>query len=58
MRVNKKSCLNCLYYDQCPSPRPCQHYYPVDEDGEPAEEIIESRRSEFYREWELYVAEV
>lgn len=53
--MNKKSCQNCLYIDQCPSTRPCKHYSPIDEDDDEA--LIERGREQFYREWEAYIAE-
>lgn len=56
--MNKKSCQNCLFEDQCPSTRPCGHYSPVDEDGEDIADLIERGRELFYREWEDYIADV
>ena len=55
--MSKKTCQNCLYIDRCPASHPCQHYYPVDEDGEPADEIIEAGRQRFYAEWKAYMME-
>lgn len=57
MHLNKKSCQNCLYLDQCPAKKPCSHYYPIDEDGELADDLIEQGRQRFYDEWRSYMME-
>lgn len=56
--MSKKSCQYCLFNDQCPSTRPCQHYSPVVEDEGDADDLIELGREQFYREWESYIADV
>ena len=53
--MNKKSCQKCLYIDQCPSSRPCKHYFPIDDDD--GEELIERGREQFYCEWKAYMME-
>ena len=55
--MSKKSCQNCLYIDQCPATRPCSHYFPVDEDGEDSDVLIEQGRKRFYEEWRAYMRE-
>lgn len=57
MLVSKRSCQNCLYVDQCSAKKPCGHYFPVDEDGEDADDLIERGRQQFYREWSAYMQE-
>lgn len=55
--MKNKSCQNCLYIDTCPATRPCEHYYPIDEDGELIDDLIESGRERFREEWNQYVME-
>ena len=55
--MSKRSCQNCLYVDQCSAERPCSHYFPVDEDGEDPEVLIEKGRKLFYEEWRAYMKE-
>ena len=33
------------------------HYFPVDEDGEDPEDLIEKGRKRFYEEWRAYMKE-
>lgn len=52
--MTNKSCKNCLYGDQCSYTRPCQYFCPIEEDDD---DLIESGRDQFAREWSAYVKE-
>lgn len=56
--MNKKSCQNCLFADQCPSGHPCRHYSPIDGDSEEAaDDLIRRGYEQFRREWDAYIAD-
>lgn len=55
--MSKKTCQNCLYFDQCPYTRPCKYYSPIDEEEDAIDELIELGRARFNREWAAYLAE-
>lgn len=53
----KKACCDCLYSDNCPNKkRACSFYYPIDGEilEKELEDLIEDRRKEFYKQWEVY----
>lgn len=53
--MNKK-CKCCLFCDQCCSDEVCEDYTPLNDDMN-MNKIIESRRTEFHKEWFQYIEE-
>lgn len=54
--MNRRNCKNCLYGDVCPSSSVCEHYAPIEDDGN-LDAYIESERQKFYRDWLRYTSE-
>lgn len=54
--MNRKTCSNCLYGDQCGSSSICDYFSPMD-DVDAIEETIENGRQEFWGEWNEYISE-
>lgn len=55
--MNKRSCQNCLFDDQCPFGHPCSHYTPVEESEEDTFGLINNGREQFFLEWKAYLAD-
>lgn len=53
--MSNRSCQYCLFVEQCPSTRPCQHYSPVESEDD--DDLIERGRKQFASEWRSYVKE-
>lgn len=54
--MNRKTCSNCLYGDQCGSFNICDYFSPMD-DADDIEAVIENGRQEFLDEWNEYISE-
>lgn len=52
-----KSCKQCFYFDNCGSDEVCKDYTPLEDNMDDIDEIIESRRIEFSKEWFQYIEE-
>lgn len=52
-----KSCKNCVHYSICGVHKLCGNYYPLYDiiDEKTMDEIIESNRKEFHKEWNEYI---
>lgn len=57
MLLNSKGCEHCYFCNKCSGVEPCSNYFPVDEYAEyvAVDELIETRRTEFYDEWNTYI---
>lgn len=53
--MSNRSCQYCLFAEQCPSTRPCQHYSPIEPEED--DDLIERGRKQFAAEWRAYMAE-
>ena len=53
--MNNRSCQYCLFVEQCPSTRPCQHYSPIEPEDD--DDLIERGRKQFASEWRSYMKE-
>lgn len=53
--MSNRSCQYCLFVEQCPSTRPCQHYSPVESEDD--DDLIERGRKQFASEWRSYMKE-
>lgn len=53
--MSNRSCQYCLFVEQCPSTRPCQHYSPVESEDD--NDLIERGRKQFASEWRSYMKE-
>ena len=56
------TCKLCIFTEVCDANnvKQCDNYYPADEYGyidEHIDELIEDRRTEYYREWFSYLGE-
>ena len=51
-------CSNCYFGDKCRSLYACDDYSPIGElTDEDVDEIIETKRQEFLRDWNKYIEE-
>lgn len=53
----KKQCSTCVHFDVCEARKLCKEYYPLYDEinEETMDDIIESNRSDFHDEWQLYI---
>ena len=49
-------CDKCLWFGQCESVNACNYYTPLNDD-ELVDEVIENARSEFHKEWAVYLSQ-
>lgn len=56
MDLDRYTCEDCIWKDDCGSDCPCEHFSPSDEDTY-TDYIIEKERQSFYDEWNEYIAD-
>lgn len=54
MNLDRYTCQECIWKDDCESDYSCEHFSPSDED---IDNIIEEDRLFFYDEWNEYIAD-